>query len=246
MSTALDLIKGALRKINSYSPGETLAPPDANDALEVLNDMLDSWSTDHAFVYASPENVFQFVANQYQYSIGPGGDFAVDSLTGEPVQRPLRITSGFTRFSGLDFELEVTLTEERYASILLKNQPAPWPLVLWYNPVYPLGLLNFYPAPSAAGELHLYTDQILTRFTSLNQVVSLPQGYSRAIKWALARELCSEYGYPLTPAIEGLAKEAVMLIRSLNQTPVPVSKLDEVLSRGNRTDASWILTGGFR
>lgn len=237
-TTALYLIKGALRRINSYQPGEQLSNEDANDALEVLNDLLDSWSTDEAFVYASPENIFTFTANKFQYSIGTGGDFNT--------QRPLRITSAYTRFSGLDFGIEVTLDEGRYNSILLKNQPAPWPLVLWYNPTYPLGLLNFYPAPADSGELHLFTDQILAQFPSLTTVVSLPQGYTRAIKWALAKELAAEFGFPLTEAVKTHAKEAIDMIKSLNQMPTPVSRLDEVLSRGNRTDASWILTGGFR
>lgn len=244
-TTALDLIKGALRKINSYQSGEQLAPEDANDALEVLNDLLDSWSTDHAFVFASPENVFNFTANKYQYSIGQGGYFQADNA-GAGVQRPLRITSAYTRFSGLDFTIDVTLDENTYNSILLKNQPAPWPLVCWYNPTYPLGLLNFYPAPSDNGELHLFSDQIFTNFVSLTQGVSLPQGYSRAIKWALAKELAAEFGFPITDAVEKNSREAVNMIKSLNQVPTPVSRLDDALSRGNRTDASWILTGGFR
>lgn len=237
-TTALDLIKSALRKINSYQPGEEIASQDANDALEVLNDMLDSWSTDEAYVYASPEVLLQFTANQFKYTIGAGGDFNV--------QRPLRITSAYTRFSGLDFLIDVELDEERYNSILLKTQPAPWPLVLWYNPTYPLGTLNFYPAPSDAGELHLFTTAIFTQFASLTQVVNLPQGYSRAIKWALARELCAEYGMAMSDSVRENSMDAVVKIKSLNQMPTPVSRIDDMLPRGNTTDASWILTGGFR
>jgi len=237
-TTALDLIKSALRKINSYQSGEQIATEDANDALEVLNDMLDSWSTDQAYVYASPELIFTFSANQYKYSIGAGGDF--------DTQRPLRITSAYTRFSGLDFLIDVELDEERYNSILLKTQPAPWPLVLWYNPTYPLGTLNFYPAPSDNGELHLFTTQIFSQFTSLTQSVDLPQGYARAIKWALAKELCAEYGFPMTDAVRENGGDALAKIKSLNQVPTPVSRLDDMLPRGNTADASWILTGGFR
>jgi hypothetical protein len=49
--TAQDLIKGALRRISSYSPGEPIAAPDANDALETLNDLLDSWSIDKQYIF---------------------------------------------------------------------------------------------------------------------------------------------------------------------------------------------------
>lgn len=60
MTTANDLIIGALRFINSYAPGESLDSADAEDALETLNDLLESWSTDQASVYASVENILAF------------------------------------------------------------------------------------------------------------------------------------------------------------------------------------------
>src|ERR1039457_2142271 len=116
LSTASNIIKGALRRINSYMSGEALAPPDANDALEVLNDLLDSWSTDEAYVYATVETVVNFTALKYQYSIGPGGDFSVDT-TGAPIARPLRITNGFTRISTIDFPIDVTMDQNQYTQI---------------------------------------------------------------------------------------------------------------------------------
>lgn len=69
-STALDLITGALLNINSYSPGETLAPEDASTCLAILNDLLDSLSLDKAFIFTQTENIFPWIAGQYQYSIG--------------------------------------------------------------------------------------------------------------------------------------------------------------------------------
>jgi hypothetical protein len=245
--TALDIIKGALRRINSYQSGEQLAAPDSNDALEVLNDMIDSWSTDHAYVYASVETVVNFTANQYQYSIGPGGDFAVDANTGAPIPRPLRITNGFTRISTIDFPIDVTMDQNQYTQIGLKQVPSPWPIVAWYNPTIPTGTIYFYPNPASSAELHLFTDTILSEFALLQTVVNLPQGYARALKWNLARELCAEYGYPLSPAIRELAKESLDMVKSLNQVPAPVSNLDSALTTmGQKANASWILTGGLR
>lgn len=246
MTTATQIIKGALRRIVSYQPGESIAAPDANDALETLNDLLDSWSTDHAYVYASIETVVNLVGGQYVYTIGPGGDFNFDVNTGVAIPRPLRITNAFTRISELDYTIDVTTDQNQYTGFLLKNQPSPWPLVLWYNPTMPLGTLYFYPNPSSAAELHLYTDQILTDFPDLTTDILMPQGYTRALKWALAREICSEYGFPLTPAIEKLANESIMMIKSLNQVPATVSSYDSALQNlGARGDYSWILSGGF-
>ena len=70
MSTALDIIKGALRRVNSYQPGETISPWDAQDCLESLNDLFDSWSTDKLYCFASNETILSWIVGQNQYRIG--------------------------------------------------------------------------------------------------------------------------------------------------------------------------------
>lgn len=247
MTKAIDLITGALRRINSYMPGEQLSAPDMNDALVVLNDMLDSWSTQNAFIYASTENVLTFQAGKFQYTIGPGGDFAVDNLTGAPIGRPLRITNAFTRLSAGNAALDrpITMVDRgKYTQIGIKNLPAPWPVMCWYNPTEPAGTLNFYQCPSAASELHLFSDSVLTSFATVNTSVTLPQGYNRSIKMGLARELSLEYGYPLTPALDKLYMEAISAIKALNKVPVPTSNYDMAICRSGIRDQSFILDGG--
>lgn len=69
-TTALDLITSALRRIDSYQPGEVLASSDANDALETMNDMLDSWSNMHLHVFGTNESVLSWVNGKFQYKIG--------------------------------------------------------------------------------------------------------------------------------------------------------------------------------
>lgn len=82
-STALDIITGALLNINSYSPGETLAPEDVQTALNVLNDLIDSLANDECFMYTQSEFIFPWVAGQYQYSVGnPVGGSFLGTVTG--------------------------------------------------------------------------------------------------------------------------------------------------------------------
>lgn len=314
MTTANDLILGALRFINVYAPGESLDSADAEDALETLNDLLDSWSTDQSSVYASVENILTFVPGQYQYSIGnyAGGEFAGTVTSGSPtitgvivpsnliangdltgvgipdgttilsfnagagtitmsanatltpgvplqiaytipgdfkIARPLRVTNSFTRIntqgSGLDYPIEI-ISQERYIEIGYKAISAPWPIVAWYNPTMPLGTIYFYQNPSGGGELHLFTDTILTNLADLTQEVVLPQGYSRWIKRALGKELAPEYGRTWSLPMEKLWKEASDMVKSINQTPVPVARYDSELIQHQRTDAGWITYGGFR
>lgn len=79
-TTALNLIQGALRKINSYQSGEPIATPDQNDSLDTLNDLLDSLSTDKQFVFGSQENILNWTAQQRLYKIGN----PINSLLGLP------------------------------------------------------------------------------------------------------------------------------------------------------------------
>lgn len=394
-TTALNIIQTALRRINSYQSGETLATPDENDALDVLNDLLDSLSLSQQFVFGANENVFTWIAGQRQYRVGnplmtllgsspftgtigaafngqtatnvltvnsvtsgalnvgdiitgaglpantkiatfgsgtggtgtynlstTPGTIAAEGMTTQsqvitgitnlptnlvtgagaayamasgsiltdvqgliptnttavsstattitmsayatansssadsisytvpgdfPMNRPLRITSAFTRFNNLDFTLDILETQQQYNEILYKAQPGPWPTVAWYDYTFPYALLNVYQTPGNSAEAHIFSQTLLTNMT-LNQVLVMPQGYARALKWLLSRELWTEFmgGAPLPPTIEKLAYEASMFIRSLNARPQPVARYDRELTRGNRPDGGWITHGGYR
>jgi hypothetical protein len=314
MTTAQDLIIGSLRFINQYSPGESLDSADADDALETLNDLLDSWSTDKISVYASNEQTFTYVPGQYQYTIGnyDAGTFAGTLTNGSPtitaatvpadmiangdltgagipegttivsfnaiantvtmsanatvsvppqqigytipgdfkMPRPLRITNAFTRIytqgSGLDYPIEI-VDQSRYVNIGFKAIQAPWPILLWYNPTMPLGTLFFYQNPSDSAQLFLFSDYVLTVFADLTTEVALPQGYVRALKRALGRDLAPEYGAIWTQQQERLYKEAYDNVKALNAVPTPVSNYDSnLLIQAQMTDAGWYLYGGFR
>lgn len=325
-TTALNLLQGALRRINSYQSGEQIAVPDAADCLDTLNDLLDSLSTDKQYIFGSNENILNWTAQKRLYTVGnpimtllgsgpfigtltsgsptitaitnmpanlvagstaaytvgsgsilvdaqglipqlttvlaigsttvtmsanatansSGSDSFTYTVPGDfPIPRPLRITHGFTRFNALDFTLQVYETQSEYTEILYKAQPGPWPTVAWYNNQFPYGLLNAYQAPGNNAELHLFTDTILSNLT-LNQVLIMPHGYSRMLKWLLAKELCAEYGFPLNEAIKVNAQEALSFVKALNAKPAAVARYDRELVRGNRPDGGWILHGGYR
>lgn len=318
--TALDIIRGALRRINSYASGETLSSADSNDALLTLNDLLDSMSTEHEAVFGSIENIMTFVPGQYVYTIGHAqagtfigdtnaggfvvsttvptdliahayiqdsygafpantyvvsvttgavtlsnaatlnasgavfsytipGDFYKDDVTGDPILRPLRITNAFTRItnslSALDYPISI-VDQNAYTKIGFKGISAPWPIALWYNQTMPLGTLSFYQNPSTAGSLHLFTDFILTSFPNLTTYVTMPQGYIRWLKWALAKELAPEYMRSWTATHERNWKEARDAVKSLNSIPAQVAEYDSAILKNVTNDAGWILHGGFR
>lgn len=313
-TTANDIINGALRNINVLEAGETANAQDSADALQVLNDLIESWSLDHLFIYASVENVLTYTSGQYQYSVGNnvGGTFTGTLVAGDPtvsgvtvpaglvvggtitdvqgsipagttitsigastltmsanavtiqaaaetmtytvpgdfdIARPLRITNAFSRFfgtnnAGLDYGIEI-ITRDKYAALGYKGIAGPWPTKLYYDPTFPLGTLYFYPNPASALQLHLWTDTILADFATLTQSINLPQGYARALKKNLALELCPEYGKSAGAQLTKQAQESLKQIQALNAVPVPEAFYDRALVQSGRTDAGWIMSGGF-
>ena len=242
MTTALDIITGALRRINAYAPGETLSTADANDALQLLNDLLDTWSTEHLTVYANAEDTATLTPGKPSYTIGTGGDINV--------ARPLRVVQVFTRITtsgagAIDYPCEEAASEQ-YLSIGLKSQPGPWPRMFFYNSTFPLGTLYLWPVPTMAGELHLWCDNVLSQFATLTDVLSMPQGYARALKLNLALELAPEYKKEPSALLVEQARSAKAVIKALNSSPQAVAAYDGAIVGGNNGDAGWIMHGGFQ
>ncbi len=73
MTQAVDIVKRSLRAIGAYAAGESLDSEDANDALEMLNDMLAQDSNATMMVPYITEIIFTLTGNTYQYTIGQGG-----------------------------------------------------------------------------------------------------------------------------------------------------------------------------
>ncbi|NIE67473.1 hypothetical protein [Burkholderia sp. Ax-1719] len=316
MATALDIIQGALKRINAYAAGEVLDNQDANDALWVLNDLLDSLSNEHLACYQRVENILELVSGQNIYTIGNpvGGTFlgttvqggvTISGMTAMPsniqiggtltgagiptgatvagfnagsatvtmsvaasatfavlspikfttpgnfaVQRPLRIVNGFTRLttsgiSQVDYPLEI-ISVDQWSAIGLKNQPGPWPKVIYYDAAFPLATLYMFPTPSQAGELHLWTDNLFSDLLTLNTEVSLPQGYVRFLKLALALELAPEYGKQPSQLVMQQYAQAKAAVKALNMQAQSTATYDRAIAGRAKADAGWILHGGFQ
>jgi hypothetical protein len=181
----------------------------------------------------------------------PAGELVSFTTPGDiNIPRPLRINNSYTRITGsgtnlgLDYWFDF-ISMERYNELGYKGVPGPWPIAAAYQPTYPLGTLWVYPNPSQAGEVHLFTDLILTAFTSLTQNVNLPQGYNRALKKLMALELCPSFGKQPSPSLMVQAKEARGFIHALNAEPVVTLRYDPDIVRSQQHDAGWIMSGGF-
>jgi hypothetical protein len=71
MTAPIDIISRALKDIGALEAGETPTPDAAQDAFDMLNDLVDQWSNEDMMVYNTTEIIFPLIAGQVQYTIGP-------------------------------------------------------------------------------------------------------------------------------------------------------------------------------
>lgn len=228
--TAQTIITQALRKMNVYAPSETITDSDAQQGLETLNDMLDGWSNDSLSCYAVLEQTFTLLPGIGSYTIGPGG--AIDKV------RPLKVMFGTGTAYLLDqngdkYPIEV-VPQDKWNLITQPNITSDLPSYLFYDPQYPLGIINLYPLPNIGYPCFFDSYQQLGQFTSLQTLLSLPPGYKKALQDNLAVELWpffkSEGSTP--PAnFERDAARSLMKVKRTNIRP-SVSVYDpEIIAR---------------
>lgn len=96
MTQPIDIISRALKDIGALEAGETPTPEAAQDAFDLLNDMLDQWSNEDMMTFYKTEVIFPVTQGQTQYTIGPGGQIGatfVGSISGTTLT-VTSITSG--------------------------------------------------------------------------------------------------------------------------------------------------------
>lgn len=213
MPTALDLISSALRLINVMAAGEQTPIAMANDALLVLNDMIDSWNTDRLAIYTIRTDDFPFVLGQQTYTLGAGGNLNIP--------RPPRIESMSTiQFIDPNNPVEIPISmytfEEWQSQVPVKNVTGSIPLICYDDGAFPLRNLNFWPIPvDQPNKLRIYSWSALPAQT-LDAEVAFPPGYRQAFRYELAVLLASEFAAPVPAPVATIAIESKARVRSMN------------------------------
>jgi len=98
MTTPNDIITRAMKDIGAIAAGEVPTADEAQDGLDMLNDMLAQWSNENMMVFYRSEIIFQTTQNQVQYTIGPSGQMGATftgSISGTTLTVPANgVTAG--------------------------------------------------------------------------------------------------------------------------------------------------------
>ena len=227
--TSLTIITDALLDLGVLAADEVPTAGQANQALRRLNNMIDSWNTENLAVYGATQQIVPLVANQQEYTIGPGGD--VD------IPRPNDITQAAARQMSLpeaqriDYPLYI-LNDAEWQSVPQKKLQSSWPnMAVYFNMTYPLIRAFVYPSPTT-GEFALVFWYIgILSNLALNTVINLPPGYKRALTANLCIELASSYGVEVPATVQQIAVNSKADIKTQN-LQINEMSLDSELRNG--------------
>jgi hypothetical protein len=200
--TASELISASLRLIGVPS----IVTPGAQ-ALEALNNLLQSWTTERLSVYAIRRNTHVLTATTQTYTIGTGGVINVP--------RPAYLESASILLTGVRYPLELIDSLE-WDKIREDAVSALLPLKLYNDYASPLSTLYLWPKPSGTPTLELQSWQPLATFATLADVVALPPGYERAVRYNLAIDLAPEFNRQISQEVLGIATQSKAEIAELN------------------------------
>ena len=201
MTTALDIITGSARLLGVVRKGEALTGDEAVDGLEMLNDLLASWTNNGLLVTSRTWESFT-VASAASYTIGTGQTLNT--------ARPLKIANAFWRVTNTDCQLAI-ISDAEYQQISYKTLATGYPEYLNYDNGYPAGKIRLYPQGS--GELHLLSEKPLTAVAALSTTVDLPPGWNRAFRANLAIEMAAEYGVSVPAEVVKIAQDSLSSIQ---------------------------------
>lgn len=229
--TATDIVSDALQLLQVYPSDQPLSDADLEKGLDVLNDMMDLWSNESLACFAWLTQTFTLIPGQYQYTVGPGGQ-----INGP---RPLRVSDAPGAAYLLDQNLNRYLMDIvdqlswnlRTTAVANSNLPD----TLFYDPRYPLGIINVWPTPTTGYTCSFLSYLQLSEFTIPTSPLSLPPGYKRAIVTNLAVMLKPYFlDSQLDPDIRLEARETKATVKRTNMRTQIAIFDPELVSRGSQ------------
>ena len=226
MTTSSDLIRRALKLAGVIATEDPVPADQAEDALVVLNEMLQTWASQPLLVMPWTQVSKALTAGQQTYTIGVGG--AINT------PRPTKLYHAHVNYGGIDYTLSVGALEE-YEENSLKAVGGV-PASIYIRPGYPLSTVILYPYPSDSS-MTLVLDTVAPPVDlALSTTLPYPSNWLRAIRYNLALELCAEYGADPSAVIVKIAKDSLHTLMTANHQ-LPTAKFDPLLV-GGTTDSS--------
>lgn len=244
--TALDIISSSLRLIGVLAAGETPQGAEAQDALLVFNDMVDSWQAQRLMVFTVPRLVFNLTSGQQVYTYGSANPQTIANPDFNS-PRPAAIERmGIINLNNPQQPLELPLqylTTAQWQEIPVKNIESALPMYCWDDQQFPFRNLSFWPVPNVPLQVAIYPWMALAQPATLTTLINFPPGYAKCFRYNLAIDLAAEY--PVAPpqvvaTVLQVAQEAMRVVKAMN-TPILDLRCDPAVVAGTEMGLyNWI------
>jgi hypothetical protein len=234
---AIDLITDALIECNLIAPGEVPDSELGPWAFRQLNDLIDVWAAQRAYVYSTVFSLFTLQPNLSPHTIGPTGTFVVP-------QRPVRIRSATLILNGASTPTDVPLNvrdDDWWGAQQTKSITSAVPTDLYPSYDWPNASLYFWPVPTVANKVRLELWTAINQFQSIQDPIggpggptTLPPAYRPALKWTLAEMLCPGGAKELHPVLQAKGKEARKAIFGNNNQSPRIATQDSGMPRSGK------------
>lgn len=219
--SVLNFIEDVATDMGVLGFGQHLSSEESDACFRLLNQMLESWSIQRAYVYTTKQEQLALTANKASYTIGTGGDLNTD--------RPVVIKAARAIKSSLSVPLKVW-TDEEWAAKVDKAATGLVPEGVYNDTDFDAsGYATIYvlPIPNAAGcSLELWTWKQLAQFATIDDTFSFPPGYALALRRGAAVEFAPTFRVPLTNEALTSANMAIQAVKNLNLPGVDGAALE--------------------
>lgn len=227
MTTAQNIIDRALLDLQVIEGGSAPSYQESADALVYLNDLLQAWSNEGLTIYSTTTEGFT-LTGATSYTMGSGATFNTS--------RPVRILSAYFTLNSIDYPVSI-INRDEYEAIADKSSTGDVPMFIYVNYGAPNVTIYVYPV-CPSGTLNLSSEKPLSSIATLGTSLSLPNGYERALRLALAVELMPQYGImnQLIMANASKAKSDIKRVNSANNQVLTGLGLPVYYKKGNILD----------
>ena len=210
MATAGDIINGSLRLLGVLAEGEVPSAETLQDALNAMNQMIDSWNTERLSVFSTQDQVFIWPAGLLNRTLGPSGDFVGNRTV---------LLDDATYFkdpgTGVSYGIKF-INQQQYDGIAVKSVTSTYPQVIFVNNTFPDVDMFVYPRPTRDLEWHFISVEELTQPATLATSLHFPPGYLRAFRYNLACEMAPEFGVEPSSQVSRIAMASKRDLKRIN------------------------------
>lgn len=224
MTKVREMLEGALRLIGVQDASEPMNAGQASSALAVLNEMVEAWNLEPLMIYSEQVTEWALTPGKRDYTMGPTGADFIST-------RPVNINRANLKIGALETPLAL-VDDQEWDRVQLKTLGGR-PVALHDHGDFPNTTLSLWPVPSGGQSVVIYSEAQIATFATINDTVSLPPGYRKAIRTNLALELCAEYQIQPSPALIKLAQESRAAVKRNNSKP-PLMRSDRAVNGGGR------------